>query len=120
MLRNVQIWSNGTFQGLVYKKGKFSAIEEEQLTAAIRNYQTVYKPFMLLTEKMYSGRPQEKALNDEELMEIIFSKNDKNKDNAFWMELSMYITFQCFTVLICISRVCTPTTHHCGVPPCTT
>ena len=30
-----------TYTGLVYKKGKFSAIEEQQLKSAIERYQTV-------------------------------------------------------------------------------
>ncbi|KAF9481820.1 hypothetical protein BDN70DRAFT_802572 [Pholiota conissans] len=57
-------------QGLVYKKGKFSAIEEEQLRAAIEKYQS------------------EKGLTEVQILETIFSKTDKSKDTAFWSELT--------------------------------
>ncbi|KAF8914185.1 hypothetical protein CPB84DRAFT_1811578 [Gymnopilus junonius] len=57
-------------EGLVYKKGKFSAIEEQQLRAAIENYQ------------------HEKELSDAQLQEIIFTKNDRNRDNVFWSEIT--------------------------------
>ncbi|KAK2466066.1 hypothetical protein APHAL10511_001708 [Amanita phalloides] len=57
-------------EGLVYKKGKFSATEEQQLKAAIENYRVA------------------KMLTEEQLLEIIFPKNEKNKDNAFWTEIT--------------------------------
>ncbi|KAF9569102.1 hypothetical protein CPC08DRAFT_624330 [Agrocybe pediades] len=57
-------------EGLVYKKGKFSAIEEQQLKAAIQRYQ------------------HEKQLSDEQIQETIFSKTDKGRDTAFWSELT--------------------------------
>ncbi|KAF8165542.1 hypothetical protein B0H34DRAFT_647541 [Crassisporium funariophilum] len=57
-------------EGLVYKKGKFSAIEEQQLRSAIERYQN------------------EKQLSEQQLLESIFSKNDKSKDTAFWAELT--------------------------------
>ncbi|PPQ65964.1 hypothetical protein CVT26_010726 [Gymnopilus dilepis] len=57
-------------EGLVYKKGKFSAIEEQQLRSAIENYQ------------------HSKDLTGEQIKEIIFAKNDRNKDNAFWSEIT--------------------------------
>lgn len=70
-------WMNATklaemvkTQGLVYKKGKFSAIEEEQLRAAI--------------EAFKAGR----GLTDDQLQDIIFQKNEKGKDNAFWSEIT--------------------------------
>ncbi|CAA7260050.1 unnamed protein product [Cyclocybe aegerita] len=57
-------------EGLVYKKGKFSAIEEHLIRSAVANIQHV------------------RQLSDQELLEIIFSKNDKNRDTAFWSELT--------------------------------
>ena len=36
-----RLYSHTCFEGLVYKKGKFSAIEEAQLNAAIENYRAV-------------------------------------------------------------------------------
>ncbi|KAF8897692.1 hypothetical protein BD779DRAFT_1432214 [Infundibulicybe gibba] len=60
-------------QGLVYKKGKFSAIEEQQLKAAVDNYCI------------------EKQLNPDQLNEVIFSKDGKNRDNAFWSEITAAI-----------------------------
>jgi len=56
-------------QGLVYKKGKFSAIEEQQLKDAIENYRI------------------HKGLTPEQLSELIFAKNG-TKDNAFWSEIT--------------------------------
>ncbi|KAF8204710.1 hypothetical protein BJ912DRAFT_840406 [Pholiota molesta] len=57
-------------EGLVYKKGKFSAIEEEQLRAAIENINEF------------------KGLTTNQIQEMIFSKTDKSKDTAFWSELT--------------------------------
>jgi hypothetical protein len=31
---------------------------------------------------------QERQLDENQLLELIFAKNDKNRDNAFWSELS--------------------------------
>jgi len=33
-------------------------------------------------------RFQERQLDENQLLELIFSKNEKNRDNAFWSELS--------------------------------
>ncbi|TCD70029.1 RNA polymerase I enhancer binding protein [Steccherinum ochraceum] len=73
MLANV--WMNATKlaemvkkQGLVYKKGKFSAIEEAQITGAIENYRS------------------SRGLTKEQLTELIFSK-DKGRD-TFWPEIT--------------------------------
>ncbi|KAG9317467.1 hypothetical protein JVU11DRAFT_1669 [Chiua virens] len=52
-------------QGLVYKKGKFSAIEEEQLKNAIETFKA------------------SRGITDEQILEIIFQKNEKGKENAF-------------------------------------
>jgi hypothetical protein len=32
---------------------------------------------------------QLKQVSDDQLQEIIFAKNDKGRDNAFWSEISM-------------------------------
>ncbi|KAH8094917.1 hypothetical protein BXZ70DRAFT_344152 [Cristinia sonorae] len=55
-------------EGLVYKKGKFSAIEEAQLSAAIENYRA------------------SRGLSREELSELIFAK-EKGRD-TFWPEIT--------------------------------
>ncbi|KAL4076126.1 hypothetical protein J3A83DRAFT_4225101 [Scleroderma citrinum] len=57
-------------QGLVYKKGKFSAIEEQQLKTAIENFKIC------------------RGLSDDQILEIIFQKNEKGKDNTFWSEIT--------------------------------
>ncbi|KAL0573974.1 RNA polymerase I enhancer binding protein [Marasmius crinis-equi] len=57
-------------RGLVYKKGKFSNIEEQQLDNAIENYRIA------------------KGLTDEQILELIFTKEDKNKDSTFWSEIT--------------------------------
>ncbi|KAF8663432.1 hypothetical protein AX16_001002 [Volvariella volvacea WC 439] len=60
-------------QGLVYKKGKFSAIEEQQLKSAIENYRI------------------QKGLSEQQILEVIFPKNEKVKDNAFWSEITIAV-----------------------------
>ncbi|KAJ4001808.1 hypothetical protein F5050DRAFT_1721546 [Lentinula boryana] len=57
-------------RALVYKKGKFSAIEEEQLKNAIERYASA------------------KQLTPDQLNEVIFPKEDKLKDNQFWSEIT--------------------------------
>ncbi|KAJ3932541.1 MAG: hypothetical protein NXY57DRAFT_893961 [Lentinula lateritia] len=57
-------------RGLVYKKGKFSAIEEKQLNDAIERYTTA------------------KQLTPDQLNEVIFPSEDKSRDNQFWSEIS--------------------------------
>ncbi|KAG6336529.1 hypothetical protein ID866_2551 [Astraeus odoratus] len=57
-------------EGLVYKKGKFSAIEEQQLKTAIENFRTT------------------RGFSDDQILEIIFQKNEKGKDNTFWSEIT--------------------------------
>ncbi|CAE6527383.1 unnamed protein product [Rhizoctonia solani] len=59
-------------QGLVYKKGKFSAIEEHQIEEALQNY------------------AKEKSLTPQEIDTIIFSKGKKAKEeyNTFWSEIT--------------------------------
>ncbi|KAF9006580.1 hypothetical protein BDQ17DRAFT_1239040 [Cyathus striatus] len=60
-------------EGLVYKKGKFSAIEEHQLKAAMEKYRT--------------GN----HLTEEQLQDIIFPKNEKSRNNVFWTELTFAV-----------------------------
>ncbi|KAG9128193.1 hypothetical protein FRC07_003743 [Ceratobasidium sp. 392] len=59
-------------QGLVYKKGKFSAVEEHQIEEALQNYAT------------------EKNLTSAEIDGIIFSKGKKAKEeySTFWSEIT--------------------------------
>ncbi|KDQ64287.1 hypothetical protein JAAARDRAFT_117611 [Jaapia argillacea MUCL 33604] len=67
-------------EGLVYKKGKFSAIEEEQLKAAIERY------------RMGHG------LTPEQIQELIFSRNDK-KDQAFWSDITASVPLRPITAV---------------------
>jgi Myb-like DNA-binding protein REB1 len=57
-------------EGLVYKKGKFSATEEQQVKAAVENY------------RLATG------LTEEQMVEVIFAKNEKSKHNSFWSEIT--------------------------------
>ncbi|KAH9999800.1 hypothetical protein BJV77DRAFT_939505 [Russula vinacea] len=57
-------------QGLVYKKGKFSAIEEQQLADAIQAYK------------------EENRIDDAGFIDLVFAKNGTTKNNAFWSELT--------------------------------
>lgn len=57
-------------EGLVYKKGKFSAIEEQQLKTAIETFKAT------------------RGLTDDQILEIIFQRNEKGKDNTFWSEIT--------------------------------
>ncbi|KAF9646964.1 hypothetical protein BDM02DRAFT_3117798 [Thelephora ganbajun] len=56
-------------EGLVYRQGKFSEIEESQLRNAIENY------------RIRNG------LTSEQLNEVIFAK-EKTKDKEFWQEIT--------------------------------
>ncbi|KAI0284296.1 hypothetical protein BGY98DRAFT_948850 [Russula aff. rugulosa BPL654] len=57
-------------QGLVYKKGKFSAIEDQQLSNAIQAYK------------------EENQIDDAGFTDLVFAKNDKTKYTAFWSALT--------------------------------
>ncbi|KAJ6628789.1 hypothetical protein B0H10DRAFT_1989359 [Mycena sp. CBHHK59/15] len=57
-------------EGLVYKKGKFSAIELKQLNDAIETYRTT------------------RGLSEEDMHKIIFPNDEKVKDAAFWTEIT--------------------------------
>jgi hypothetical protein len=80
----------------VYKKGKFSAIEEAQLKDAIENYRTVSQPyFSQLVKILMIVDMQAKGLSPEEMNDMIFAKNEKGgKDNAFWSEISQFCSFR--------------------------
>ena len=79
---------NQRYSGLVYKKGKFSAIEAQQLKSAIERYQNVSIFFSNFYRCMTRFHFQERQLDENQLLDIIFAKNEKNRDNAFWSELS--------------------------------
>ncbi|KAG6821569.1 hypothetical protein H0H93_000078 [Arthromyces matolae] len=57
-------------EGLIYKKGKFSATEDELLKKAIERFQTT------------------RGFTDEQIQELIFPASDRNRDNVFWSELT--------------------------------
>ncbi|KAI9448110.1 hypothetical protein H4582DRAFT_2139866 [Lactarius indigo] len=57
-------------QGLVYKKGKFSAIEEQQIAGAIGAYKEVNR----IDEAGFLG--------------LVFDKNGAGKNNAFWSAIT--------------------------------
>ncbi|KAL5527831.1 hypothetical protein ACEPAG_6632 [Sanghuangporus baumii] len=59
--------------GLQYRKGKFSATEEALLRNAIENYRV------------------RNDLSDEQLNDVIFAKGLKDKDNAFWFEITAHV-----------------------------
>jgi hypothetical protein len=76
--------------GLVYKKGKFSAIEEQQLKNAIEAFKAV-RGFRALLRTPLICQIQSRGLTDEQILEIIFQKNEKGKENAFWSEISTVV-----------------------------
>ncbi|THH02150.1 hypothetical protein EW026_g649 [Hermanssonia centrifuga] len=74
MLANV--WMNAgklaemvKYHGLVYKKGKFSALEDTQLETAIENYRMA------------------KGLTEDDLVDVIFTR-EKGRGDAFWSEIT--------------------------------
>ncbi|KAG6854876.1 hypothetical protein C0991_012066 [Blastosporella zonata] len=71
-------WMNATklgelarTEGLIYKKGKFSAIEEEQLETAIENFRV------------------SRGLTEDQIQALIFPQSERTRDNIFWCELSL-------------------------------
>ncbi|KAJ8487451.1 hypothetical protein ONZ45_g14326 [Pleurotus djamor] len=58
-------------EGLVYKKGKFSAIEEQQLKDAIDKY------------------CEEKQVSSEEFQDLVFGK--KSKESTFWSDITIAV-----------------------------
>jgi hypothetical protein len=61
---------------------------------------------------------QERQLDENQLLELIFSKNEKNRDNAFWSELS-----ECdgdmHDMVLNLYSGCRPFTPHCCcLSPC--
>jgi len=72
-------------QGLVYRQGKFSEIEESQLRSAIEDYRIVSDRISsILVAK--TGH-QRNGLTPEQLNEVIFAK-ERTKDKEFWQEIS--------------------------------
>ncbi|KAJ7129498.1 hypothetical protein C8R44DRAFT_614346 [Mycena epipterygia] len=61
-------------EGLVYKKGKFSAIEIKQVNEAMEKYRTA------------------RGLTEEDINSIIFPRDEKQKDAAFWSEISFALS----------------------------
>lgn len=59
------------FQGMAYKRGKFSTLEQDALHEALEHYKA------------------QRNLNDDELRDVIFAKGKKARDenSTFWMEL---------------------------------
>ncbi|KAG2013292.1 nucleolar protein [Coprinopsis cinerea AmutBmut pab1-1] len=57
-------------EGLVYKKGKFSATEAQQLADAIEAHRQAHQ------------------LTEAQILDIIFPKNEKQRNNQFWTELT--------------------------------
>ncbi|KAF7355475.1 Carbohydrate esterase family 9 protein [Mycena sanguinolenta] len=63
-------------EGLVYKKGKFSAIEIKQINDAIEEYRIT------------------KGLSEQDINAIIFPADDKTKDAAFWSTITSALTLR--------------------------
>ncbi|KAJ6539526.1 hypothetical protein B0H19DRAFT_1179462 [Mycena capillaripes] len=61
-------------EGLVYKKGKFSAIEIQQVNDAMENYRTT------------------RGLSEEDVNKIIFPSDETKKDTAFWSEITSAVS----------------------------
>ncbi|KAJ7765049.1 hypothetical protein DFH07DRAFT_1015755 [Mycena maculata] len=63
-------------EGLVYKKGKFSAIEVKQVNEAIEKYRTA------------------RGLSEAALNQIIWPSDEKQKDATFWTEISFAVSLR--------------------------
>ena len=74
---------------MVYKKGKFSAIEEQQLADAIQAYKEVGSATPNVRVLLITI-PQENRIDDAGFIDLVFAKNGTTKNNAFWSELSAY------------------------------
>ncbi|KAJ7228498.1 hypothetical protein GGX14DRAFT_413437 [Mycena pura] len=61
-------------EGLVYKKGKFSAVEAKQINEAIETYRT------------------SRGLSEEDVDRVIFPTDGKEKDTAFWTEIASAVS----------------------------
>ncbi|KAK7060487.1 RNA polymerase I enhancer binding protein [Paramarasmius palmivorus] len=75
-------------RGLVYKKGKFSNIEDQQLESAIEQYRVVRDRGVFRTIEGLMAELQSKGLTEDQILEVIFAKDDKSKDNSFWSEIT--------------------------------
>jgi len=74
----------------VYKKGKFSAIEEQQLSDAIQAYKEVRSATFCGQVTIDKHTTQENQIDDAGFTDLVFAKNDKTKNTAFWSALSAY------------------------------
>ena len=73
-------------QGLIYRQGKFSEIEESQLRNAIENYRIVSSCRSPCVSIADTGAKRN-GFTPEQLNEVIFAK-EKAKDKEFWQEIS--------------------------------
>ena len=102
---------------MVYKKGKFSAIEERQLREAIENYRIVSLVLLSCSKKIPSECDflKFKQLSHEQLNELIFVRADKSKDSTFWSEISTLLPpcmVLSWSTLFMNSRGGTPTSNN--------
>jgi hypothetical protein len=74
----------------VYKKGKFSAIEEQQLSDAIQAYKEVRSATSEARLPLIKHTAQLNQIDDAGFTDLVFAKNDKTKNTAFWSALSAY------------------------------
>jgi hypothetical protein len=79
----------------VYKKGKFSAIEEQQLTGAIQAYKKVGLAALKARMLSVNHSFQENEIDDAGFNDIVFAKNGATKNNAFWSALSACSAASC-------------------------
>ena len=73
----------------MYKKGKFSAIEEQQLSDAIQAYKEVSSATSKAKLPLINTA-QENRIDNPGFTDLVFAKNDKTKNTAFWSALSEY------------------------------
>lgn len=109
-------------QGLVYKKGKFSATEDQQLNDAIERYRVVSSGRLSTRVLVLKAMPQTHGLSQEDLDQIIFSnKSGKDKGHeSFWSEISRYCLADDYELSLTYEgSVCIASApHHRGLPSC--
>ncbi len=76
--------------GLVYKKGKFSAIEEQQLSNAIQAYKEVRLATSKAKVTIDNHAAQENRIDDAGFIDLVFAKRGAKNNTAFWSALSAY------------------------------
>lgn len=91
-------------EGLVFKKGLFSADEKQASHVAIERYQMVRKWSPLATSVLITYLPlsQRKGVTSEQLTQLIFERYDKTRDNEFWSEIGAWLSAGIDAVLICV------------------